>query len=270
LTSKSALRLLFVKVSFTTDPLRLLLKLKPLEMHFSSNGNTLFYLVSSFTNNELGSICATSVSSFHFPSNIDELQDLSRSQLTQHITYQTSKSVKELSPTFILTHWTPQYLYIALPLLSSSPKIVRLALDPAQPYSPPAGFQTLQNPLYFPTSTPYRNPQLYIHSSKPASSTNSSVPTDHLILALDPDVSQKSEDQRTGSINSPMLFIWSISESNSWRDWAQENDEQSAELKTNQRTYEMLRGTFVNSEQRFSIPIRSGLDWTKKAFVSCA
>ena len=240
-------------------------------MHFSPDGRTLFYLVASFTNNKLGSTCAISVSSFHFPSNIEELQDLNRSYLQQRITYQTSKSVKELSPTLILTYWTSQYLYIALPLLSSSPKFARLALEPAESNSPTSRFQTLQNPLYFPASTPYRNPQLYVHSSKaPETSTNCRSLIEHLVLALDPDVPQKSGDHRTSSITSPMLIIWSISNSNSWRDWDPESDEQATELKTDQRTYEVLRGTFVNSEQRFSIPIRSGLDWTKKAFVSCA
>jgi hypothetical protein len=207
------------------------------------------------------------VSSFHFPSNVDELQDLNRSGLKQHITYQVSKSVKELSPTFILTHWTPDHLYIALPLLSSSPKIVRLALGSPGPSSTSPEFETLQNPIYFPTSTPFRNPRLFSHSSK---SANSSRLSQHLILALDPDIPQKSDQKQTSAMNSPVLIVWSISESNNWRDWDREKDELSAELKTGQHTYEMLRGTFVNSEQRFSIPIRSGLDWTKKAFVSCA
>jgi hypothetical protein len=236
-------------------------------MHFSSDGNTLYYLVASFTNNKLGTVCAISVSSFHFPSNVDELQDLNRSGLKQHITYQVSKSVKELSPTFMLTNWTPDYLYIALPLLSSSPKLVRLALGPIGPNSPPSDFETLQYRIHFPTSTPYRNPQLRCHSSK---STKSSGLSQHLILALDPNVPQKSDQKQTSAMASPVLIIWTLSGTNSWRNWVREKDEQSAELKAGQHTYAMLRGTFVDSEQRFSIPIRSGLDWTKKAFVSCA
>jgi hypothetical protein len=172
-------------------------------------------------------------------------------------------------PTFILTHWTAKYLYLAFPLLSPSPKIVRLALDPAsEQNSLSARFETLQDPLYFPTSTPYRNPQLCIQISTQFITSN--TPTEHLILALDPDLPQKSEEQRADFASSPVLIIWSISETNNWRDWDQNIDEHSAGLKTDQPKYEMLRGTFVDSEQRFSIPIRSGLDWRKKAFVSCA
>ena len=238
-------------------------------MHFSPDGNVLYYLLCSMTNAAGGSVCSISVSSFHFPSNPNELEDLHRSHLNQHITYHVSKSVKDLSPAFILTHWTAKYLYLALPLLSSSPKIVRLVLDPAsEPNSLPARFETLQDPLYFPTSTPYRNPQLCIQISTQATASN--TPTEYLILALDPDLPHESEEQHTDSASSPVLIIWSISETNNWRDWDRNTDECSAELKTDRRTYEVLRGTFVDSEQRFSIPIRSGLDWRKKAFVSCA
>lgn len=207
------------------------------------------------------------MSSFHFPDNVDTLQDLNRSHLKQHITHQMPKHVKELSPNFILTHWTPDYLYLALPVLSSNPKIVRLALGPPAPNPPSFGFKTLQHPIYFPTSTPHRNPRFYIHSLK---STGLSRSPQYLVLALDPDIPAKSDQKQTGTVPSPVLIIWSISEKNYWRDWNSDKDEYSSELRKGQNTYEMLRGTFVNSEQRFSIPIRSGLDWTKKAFVSCA
>jgi len=168
-----------------------------------------------------------SYQSLHFISQAKSKSSKSRSHLNQHITYQSSKSLKELLPTFTLTltHWTLHYIYIALPLLSSSPKTVRLALHSTEPDSAPCEFQTLRNPLYFPASTSYRNPQLYIHSSKAVDAPNPCAPVEHLVLAVDPDVSQKSELQRTSSMNSPMPIIWSISEKNTWQDWTQEKDE---------------------------------------------
>jgi hypothetical protein len=239
-------------------------------MHFSSNGSTLYYLLCSLSDNTEGSVCSVTVSSFQFSGNTDDLEDsLRRSGPSQHVTYRISKSAREVSPTFILTHWTEQYLYIALPILSSKPKIVRLALNSLAEQDT-SGFQTLQNPLYFPASTHCRNPQLCIRTLADPSSTDSDAPLEQLILALDSDVTSTTNEQSTTGISSPTLMIWSISESNVWRDWSKESDERSSELETSHRMYEMLRGSFVDSEQRFSIPIRSGLDWTKKAFVSCA
>jgi hypothetical protein len=242
-------------------------------MHFSPDGRTLYYLLCSFTDAAVGSVCSLSVSSFNFPSNADELgEDLTRSNLNEHITYHIAKSVQEISPAFILTHWTTEYLYVALPILSSRPKIVRLALNPTgRPNAPSTKFQTLQHPLYFPGSTHYRNPRLCIQTStKLSSKTKSNAPIEQLILALDPDPTPKSEEQSVKCISSPTLMIWSISGINSWRDWEKGIDGQSAELQTTQSKYDILRGSFVDSENCFSIPIRSGLDWTKKAFVSCA
>lgn len=241
-------------------------------MHFSPDGRTLYYLLCSFADAAVGSICSISISSFNFPSNANDLgEDLTRSHLNEHITYHITKSVHEISPAFVLTHWTTEYLYLALPILSSRPKIVRLALRPVgEPNAPPENFQTLEHPLYFPASTHYRNPRLYIQTLTNCSGKNkSNAPVEQLILAIDPDPASTSEEQSVGNTSSPTLMIWSLYKTNSWRDWKKEIDEQSAELQTNQSKYEILRGTFVDSEKCFSIPIRSGLDWRKKAFISC-
>jgi hypothetical protein len=240
-------------------------------MHFSEDGQSLYYLLCSFADDPEGSICSISVSSFQFPGNVHDLEDdLLRSGLSQHLTYHVSKTVKEISPTLILTHWTAQYLYLALPIISSRPKIVRLALNSSS--VPDASrFQTLQNPLYFPASTHCRNPQIFISTSADAfNNIGSNASLEQLILALDPDLTSTTEEQSMAFVSAPTLMVWSISETNSWRDWSEKSDERAPELEFGHRTYAMLRGTFVDPEQRFSIPIRSGLDWTKKAFLSCA
>jgi hypothetical protein len=42
------------------------------------------------------------------------------------------------------------------------------------------------------------------------------------------------------------------------------------ELRADGDLYDMLRGSFVDEDKRFNVPVRSGLDWTRKGFVSCA
>ena len=122
-------RRLLAKLGFIPTILCIMLKVEFPEINFAPDGNTPYYMLYTLTDDPEGSICSVSISSFHFPSNFNELEeDLHRCRPSQHTTYRISKSVKELLPTFILTHWTTKYLYIALPILSSRPKIVRLGL----------------------------------------------------------------------------------------------------------------------------------------------
>jgi hypothetical protein len=196
---------------------------------------------------------------------------MQRSQPAQHITYQLNKPVDDLCAPYILTHWSSTHLYIALPPLSHNPKIVRFALTPTDiSNSPSSSFQTLNYHVYFPLSAPSRNPKLFMHSGTEVSDDPDSRPSERLILALDQHCSLEPNEKNTHSTLPPVLMTWSTSEGSSWRDWEPELDDRSPECKSDIRAYDMLRGTFVDSEQRFSIPIRSGLDWTKKAFVSCA
>jgi hypothetical protein len=164
-----------------------------------------------------------------------------------------------------------QYLFVALPMLSCSPKIVRVAFQHNADitnitFSP---FQTLQSPIYFPSSTPYRNPQVILHKSPAQSNEATSQPSEHLVLALDEERAQGLGEHSTATLP-PIIMRWSIPEASGWRDWNPELDERPEELKAKQQNFDMLRSTLVSSEQRFSIPIRSGLDWTRKAFISCA
>ena len=200
-----------------------------------------------------------------------EFEPLSRLYPAKHVSYQFSESIKSLSLPLILTAWSQEELYVALPMLSCSPKVIRVAFQHSNDVKDATvgAIQTLQSPVYFPSSTPYRNPQIVIHKS-PAKSPNRALkPGKHLVLALDRDQTPKLGDNLEQWTLPPIVMAWPIPEASSWREWNLELDERSEELKNNQKTSAMLRGTFVDSENRYSMPIRSGLDWRKKAFVSC-
>jgi hypothetical protein len=242
------------------------------ELQFSPCGRHLYYLLCSFAEDAVGTTCSISVSSFNFTTSAKDFEPLRRSCPAQHITYRFAEPIKSLSPPFILTYWSLPYLYVALPMLSCSPKIVRVAFQhhadiTAVTLGP---FQTLQSPIYFPSSTPYRNPQIILHKSPAQSNQVTSELSEHLVLALNEERAQGPGECSTESILPPIIMRWSIPETGGWRNWVPELDERSEELNAKQETFDMLRGTFVGSEQRFSIPIRSGLDWRRKAFVSCA
>jgi hypothetical protein len=87
-----------------------------------------------------------------------------------------------------------------------------------------------------------------------------------LVLSLNADRPQKQEGHGTLPTLPPIVMTWSISGSDGWRDWDCKKDE----LSNSGHAISTLRGAFVDPEKRFCVPIRSGLDWTRKAFLSCA
>ncbi|KAJ5964931.1 uncharacterized protein N7479_004807 [Penicillium vulpinum] len=63
---------------------------------------------------------------------------------------------------------------------------------------------------------------------------------------------------------------WKIPNENGWRVWDPERDGKSTDLKLGFDYIRMLRSGFGDGERKFDVPIRSGLDWTRKVFLSCA
>jgi hypothetical protein len=47
-------------------------------------------------------------------------------------------------------------------------------------------------------------------------------------------------------------------------------DGTASDLKRDVPVWKMLRGQFVDSDKLFSVPIRSGLDWKRKGYLSCS
>jgi hypothetical protein len=197
------------------------------------------------------------------------LQRLGRSE---KILYAHPKLLKQKSAPFVLTYWSSEELIVALPSLLCRPKIVRIPLpiaarDNDYSFSP---IRTLTAPIYFPSSTPYRNPQIALLST-PSRNSNQLSTTDfeHLVLVLDSYSPPAKDNHEMDSSLPPIAMAWDITDRGGWREWDKDVDEHSQDMGLDTHMCQMLRGSFVDSEQRFCVPIRSGLDFTRQAFVSC-
>ncbi|CAI7657657.1 unnamed protein product [Penicillium glandicola] len=237
------------------------------DLHFSSCEKYLHSLDASFTDAGDYSEChlrlsTYSIASSQGTSNIEETPT-PRPELT----YRFVERIESLPPHLpILVHWSENEVVIALPPLTCEPKLVKFNLHaPNQQV-----VETLQDPIYFPSSTLSSNPALlYRHRSSKEHEI-------FLSLARKPPCplkSKPSEGQAPTPAASPALPVvmrWKIPNGNGWRIWDPKCDEQSTDLKLGVDYIRMLRGGFVDDERKFDVPIRSGLDWTRKAFLSCA
>ena len=206
----------------------------------------------------------------------------------------------------MVTEWTAENIIVALPPLTYSPKIIKLSLtmltsqdSSSQPANPVA---TLDVPIYFPKSSVSRNPHirywdgtskqedclLYLIMDTPSSDESlpekrpSCGPGQVLSLENSPGISGKKETV----VSPPVVMRWKVpskvgqnksddgrgasTETQSWRKWDQVLDGLSDDVKAEvvaQYEQQRLRGEFIGNS--FSVPIRSGLDWTRKAFLTC-
>ncbi|KAH0563098.1 hypothetical protein GP486_002340, partial [Trichoglossum hirsutum] len=202
------------------------------ELRFSSCGKLLYYLLCSFTDDSPGKTCSITLSTWHFTTRKGEVSPLQRSCPAQHITYRFFAPNNALSPPFILTHWDPEHLYIALPTLSCSPKTVRIALQRETNTADfsSGSFQTLKSPIYFPSSTPCRNPQITVQKLLPRPNQANVEPSEYLFLSLNAQQTQNQEVHGALPALPPIVMTWFISGSDGWRDWDCEQDGQSEEL----------------------------------------
>ncbi|KAJ4387016.1 hypothetical protein N0V85_007822 [Neurospora sp. IMI 360204] len=153
--------------------------------------------------------------------------------------------------------------------------------------------QTLNRTVLTPSSTSQRRPRLRYQSR-----ASKSKPDDSLYLVLDPKpklaTPTQAEDRRcrqdTGKCSDQCdyedtttchheqedfhrggasVIRWSIPREGGWRDWDPEKDSMSDELKRNPSlcTFNELRGTFIDADKMFSVPIRGALDFTWKGYL---
>ncbi|KAI5924921.1 hypothetical protein F4810DRAFT_102735 [Camillea tinctor] len=231
------------------------------EMRFSPCGKYLYYLLIMISDSGgVGSTCQAFLSVFPFgePGEDSFLQPCAE---TQRLTYKFRLPIDRLRAPYVLSHWDPDMLYLCLPLLFCNPKVARFHLKgESQPGSEEMQIRTLANPIFFPNSTPSRSPRILYRSSRTSSK-------DIFVLALD---SSGQIDQGGGEDSYPPVVLeWKIDREEGWRIWNEDSDGEEPMLVEESKTYAQLRGDFIAADRRFNVVVRNGLDWTRKAFLSC-
>jgi hypothetical protein len=175
-----------------------------------------------------------------------------------------------------LTHWADTHILVALPSLTCDPKIIKVALN----CTGDSAVSTLRKPIYFPTSTPQRKPRLLykpgtggkddcIYLALDALIANSSgdpsLPADSAQLPGD----EASSEDSPSRASPPVVLRWKVGPDGGWGAWDAETDSKSDDVKNGGNLWNVLRGSFVESEKSFSVPVRSGLDWRRKGYLSC-
>ncbi|KAF5620065.1 vegetatible incompatibility het-E-1 [Fusarium sp. NRRL 52700] len=225
------------------------------------------------------------------------------------LSYRFQGKVHELPRPYIITNWTAEYVVLALPPLTYCPKIIRISLSPPADQantaeSLPTRTSTLSYPVFFPKSTISRDPHimygdgglpqkdsyLYLVLDTPDPSSSCTEST----LRCGPghfrglQCPASSCDYEERGVNGPVVMGWKVlgrgkagkadesenygpvsEEQLTWREWSDE-DEVSEDVKASRSAtdeYELLRGDFVG--ETYSVPIRSGLNWTKEGVLSC-
>ncbi|OTA68359.1 hypothetical protein K449DRAFT_398737 [Hypoxylon sp. EC38] len=234
------------------------------DSHFSPCGDYLYLLVVLADETEdykyLGSKYDIFLSTFNFQvSNRGVLPLCGSVRHVEHV----GQAVSRLRPPYVVSHCDASHLYLCLPPFHHRPKLLRFAhgnntkvgeLD-AGSYR----VETLTQPIFFPNSTPSRRPRILYRRTV-------SGDHDELVLALD---SLKALGEESDAASPPMVVRYKIDRENGWRAWNTDEDKEGAHLKQEERTWEMLRGAFIASDQRYKVVVRPRLNYNRKAFLSC-
>ncbi|KAM5367099.1 hypothetical protein ACJA88_011679 [Fusarium oxysporum] len=206
------------------------------EVQFSPCGKFLTLLSISLYQKDVCVECQVTVSCFEFLQTTSGYSFQTRKNgILTSFSYRFLGKVDELPRPYIMTNWTAEYVVLALPPLTYK-------------------------------STLRCGPGHFRRLECPASTHN---------------------DKRTG-VSGPVVMGWKISGSGkagktgdseddgsasgeklAWREWDNE-DEVSEDVKAKRSAtdeYDLLRGDFVG--ETYSVPIRSGLNWTKEGVLSC-
>lgn len=218
--------------------------------------------------------------------------------------YTFGETLADVPLPLALTHWGETEVIVALPPLTCDPKILKIMLPVFPSGAVTAVDETdagdgnaivaLQRAIYFPTSTParqahlmYRNDgesgiaaggRLYLMLDKLVHSAASEEDGTNRTTEGATEGSTSVDDGGRGKIGGPdlgqasppVVLRWKITQDDGWRAWDPDIDGTSSDLKRDIPVWKMLRGQFVDSDKLFSVPIRSGLDWTRKGYLSCA
>ncbi|KAI0099814.1 hypothetical protein GGR51DRAFT_564649 [Nemania sp. FL0031] len=174
---------------------------------------------------------------------------------TRRAVYSFADPLMVIDPPFSLSYWTDDYIIIALPPLTCNPTILKIPLN--DNVSNPV--LTLRNPIYFPASTPRRDARLVCGPSSKDSE-------DYIFLILN---AVPTTRDATFDTSGPIAALrWSVSD-DGWCPWTQDS-ETPLDMGRSSSLWNRMRGNFVESGKPFSVPVRCGLNWTRKSYLSCA
>lgn len=239
------------------------------EIKFSENGECLFYLLLVATTSGAGVRYQLSVSPLEMVRTEGRPLEVFAPGSSSTLSFSVDEAIQ--AP-LVLVAWRPDHVYIALPPLSCKPKVVRLALHPPNQnsHSIPPSFQTLREPIFFPSSILFRHPRLSIDEqgklvlSLGAQST-SAEPKEDTVTMIGRCENATDENKEQG----PVLISWSLDHLADWRDWDALTDANLEQYSSAMDKIMRLRGSYVNPGQYFSVSVRSGLDYRTKMFISC-
>ncbi|KAI0468980.1 hypothetical protein F4859DRAFT_192812 [Xylaria cf. heliscus] len=235
---------------FTEEPKDVLASAR--ELRFSRCGKYIHCLSIAFTHKTSCTECSITTASLEFPAEVSDGDKTTANKLSR-IVYSFADPLPAIDPPFALTYWCDGYVIIALPPLTCNPKILKMALDSDS-------VSTLRNPIYFPASTPRRDPRLvYRSSSKDAEG--------YVFLVLNAVPPGKDITADTGC---PVIALrWGVPDDEAWRPWNENEDAMLLDRTNNSPLWSFMRGNFVQSGKPFSVPVRCGLNWTRKSYLSC-
>ncbi|KAK9796166.1 putative NACHT domain-containing protein [Seiridium cardinale] len=245
------------------------------ELRFSPCGKYLHCLSISFVSGRTSNSCYVTLASYCFKPDGNSDETFIRAQQPIQLTYCFSERVSDIAPPPTLTYWSENNLLLALPPLTCDAKIILIDI-PRDGIDGNMGIKTLRAPIYFPASTPKRQP----HVLQRHGSDGREIYLYLVLGALPPlnrgdgsaDLSTEvSPDIQDGAnaASPPVALQWRVPQQDGWRAWDADLDEKSSDLKRQTPAWAELRGDFVQSEKPFSVPIRSGLDWNRRGYLSC-
>lgn len=202
---------------------------------------------------------------------------ISRTLSERSLSYFTIESI---SSPLILTSWTADEMCAALPALSCIPKVVRLSykslLIPSD--EDLAQFRTLQVPIVFPSSTLSQHASLQLAQQDneteilnlnlwPKDSSTYNTNKRDVLFLHDPTFHGQCSRAKSDTLElKPIQMSWSLHRNLDWRYWDELADSQSDLVN---QDLPALRGKRLVNAEKVSITVRSGLDWRRKAFLSC-
>ncbi|KAG5799599.1 hypothetical protein H9Q69_001437 [Fusarium xylarioides] len=279
------------------------------EVQFSPCGNFLTLLSILFYPKEAYVECQVTASCFEFvqSSSIYRFQATEFTELAT-LSYNFLGLICDLPRPYIMTNWTAECVVLALPPLNYNPKVIKISLWPrkggANASEMPSAISTLTHPIFFPQSTVRRSPHImycdggshdkdsYLYLVLDTLDSSSSCPESTLRCGpghfRGTELDQATCNDERSDASDPVVMGWKIvgtskasstdahessggdtQEIHAWREWRDE-DQSSEDFKAKRSAsdeYQILRGDFVG--ETYSVPVRSGLDWTREGFLTC-